>query len=893
MCATGLLSVLSLLGAAVGVSHPVYDYGVARMEPARHEAAVQRVMAMSEAEMLSLVPETPYARFCECPNCFGGVQGDNVLRWSVDRPAELTCRFCGTVVWPNPRYPDDQVMEGKNRLGETVRFRFYLHPQKQTRHFFAAHALMYRRAWLLNQCRLLGIAYQATGKEEYARRVALVLDKIATVYPHYPVIANGNGRHRDFLFARSQEAPYPWDGGRWGWHYPADEVPADVLTLFDLVCDSAAMQALSAERGYDVRARVVNDFFRPTVEAVRKAPRHISNYVAYLGNIAALGRVIGEPEWVHWAVRWIGANLEAGCFYDGCWHESPSYHYMTMAGIRSCFDRVRGYSDPPGYTPPADSARLENLDPEKAFPFYAKALRAYAPLDLPDGSSTPVHDTWAGQRAPGSRPRQQSVSALAPGFGHASLGRGAGEHQLLAQLHFSGDYGHHHRDSLNLTLFAKGREMFSDIGYTWTRLRGWTTSTLSHNTVVVDRQEQGGRQTDGDLLWFFPDTAGVAVVEADGRRAYSGIAGLDVYRRLLVMVPVSEEDAYLVDLFRVRGGTTHDWMLHGDASREMAAVCRPQPVVPVETMLAEGETWLEPQLSHQAMNPYGVLREMRAVRTDGPTEVTFTYTDDPRRGVRTHLLGSSGTEVFLGKSPTVRQAGRGASGDNRKVFDQWMPQLIVRRRGEAPLSSLFAAVHQPFAGTPFLSEVRPLPIEPADGAAALQVRHGNCVDTILSTLDMPPYPERTADGVRLRGRLGIVRRQQGRVSHAWLFEGESLSAGDFRLAPDRGFLSGSILAAMRKAAGAAEDAFLTDALLPEGDRLRGVWMVVTHGGGVRHAYCVERVEPREGGSVVVLTHDHGLTVDGETTREVFFPQRTFAGRNTFVIPLAAWAGAPR
>ena len=98
---------------------------------------------------------------------------------------------------------------------------------------------------------------------------------------------------------------------------------------------------------------------------------------------------------------------------------------------------------------------------------------------------------------------------------------------MQAQLHFSGAYGHAHLDNLNLTLWARGREMLCDLGYNHTQLRRWNSSTLGHNLVVVDRQEQISRNSDGDLLAFFPNTGGVSMVEADGRRAYANIDGLD------------------------------------------------------------------------------------------------------------------------------------------------------------------------------------------------------------------------------------------------------------------------------------------------------------------------------------------------------------------------------
>jgi len=48
----------------------------------RLAAAVQPVLALSEAEMLALIPERAGVRFVGCPNCDGGTQ-ENQLGWTI------------------------------------------------------------------------------------------------------------------------------------------------------------------------------------------------------------------------------------------------------------------------------------------------------------------------------------------------------------------------------------------------------------------------------------------------------------------------------------------------------------------------------------------------------------------------------------------------------------------------------------------------------------------------------------------------------------------------------------------------------------------------------------------------------------------------------------------
>ena len=106
------LLVIAIPCAGQSIEHPVLKHGINPAEAASYERAVERVMAMSEEEMLSYIPDKPFCCFCYCPNCYGGSQGAGIFKWSIDQSDKLTCKYCG-MVFPNDQYPDDQIMEGK------------------------------------------------------------------------------------------------------------------------------------------------------------------------------------------------------------------------------------------------------------------------------------------------------------------------------------------------------------------------------------------------------------------------------------------------------------------------------------------------------------------------------------------------------------------------------------------------------------------------------------------------------------------------------------------------------------------------------------------------------------------------------------------------------------
>ena len=264
-------------GQAVGLKHPVLKHDLDPARAAEYQRAVARVMAMSEEEMLAFVPDRPFCRFCYCPHCHAGYPGDT-FTWTVERPNELQCKQCGTT-YPNAAYPDDQVMTGPNALGESFSYPFQVDKQTGIRIFLPAHLLMHRRNWIVGQCRALGIAYQVTKKPEYACRAALILDRIAQVYPHYPVMDQWI---TTFYIRKSQQPPYPSAGGKWG-RWAEDELPGGVPEAYDLVYDSPEFDRLSGQRGYDVRERFEKDFlkacfayedtFGPEINAGNIAPR--------------------------------------------------------------------------------------------------------------------------------------------------------------------------------------------------------------------------------------------------------------------------------------------------------------------------------------------------------------------------------------------------------------------------------------------------------------------------------------------------------------------------------------------------------------------------------------------------------------------------------------------
>ncbi|MCA9133366.1 MAG: heparinase II/III family protein, partial [Planctomycetales bacterium] len=549
--------------------------------------ATAHVRELSEEALRAMVPQQSGLQYVDCPNCTAGNQ-ERQLSWDPAEPNKVTCDYCGHG-YPSEKYPMSESLTVHNPRGELVSFPYWENAEGY-RHFFQARRDDEVRKYLASRTSDLAKLYVATQDKAHARRAAVILDQFAQVFP-------GWCYHFDYPFRQKEiydgdVSPDQFLAGyrtaRWTW-WAYSDIPQPLVEAFDWVRDSGALEELSQELGVDVAKRIEQDLFRNAAEQVLANPEPLTNMSpnAWI-SLIKLGRVLGEPHYVHEPVRRLKALLESKFLYDGMWYEgAPSYARMTVGGLQGVLDVLEGYSDPAGYVDPQDGSRFEQLDATQISPILSRARTTLEQMVLPNGRLVPVHDTWAENRL--NRGTEATKPYLIPALGHACLGGGSGANQTQFHLTWSGGYGHSHADNLSLLLFAQGREMLSDLGYSHTAYRSWTLATAAHNTVVIDGQNQsmGGVQSpsDGRLLLCELQDPQVQVVSADGSRAYEGLA--KTYRRTLVVVDAGQGQRYAVDVFDVLGGQTHDYFLHGDADQP-TSLTTTLPLAPLATLLPPG-----------------------------------------------------------------------------------------------------------------------------------------------------------------------------------------------------------------------------------------------------------------------------------------------------------------
>ena len=266
-------------------------------------------------------------------------------------------------------------------------------------------------------------------------------------------------------------------------------------------------------------------------------------------------------------------------------------------------------------------------------------------------------------------------------------------------LDYDSGGGHGHADGMNLGLFAKGFDLLPEFGYPPVQFGGWGsprarwyTMTAAHNTVVVDgaNTAAGAGET---TLWT--DGEHLKAIRASGPAMNGG----NRYERTAVLVDVSPEAFYVVDVFRVAGGTDHTKFVHSHFGEATATGLELEPA-----------------------EDYGHGTQMRNFRVD----------PNPKPGWRVdwavedrYRLLPEGAQVRLRYTDLTRGAKAGlaeawiVAGIFDSTQEDWIPRVFVRRQapeGEA-LESTFVAVIEPYETEPTVVGIERIALQIPDGAA--------------------------------------------------------------------------------------------------------------------------------------------------------------------------------
>ncbi len=330
--------------------------------------------------------------------------------------------------------------------------------------------------------------------------------------------------------------------------------------------------------------------------------------------------------------------------------------------------------------------------------------------------------------------------------GYVALKRETGDNRLYAGLNaLAPGSGHSHADRLSLITYSRDRMLSGEkrTRYDDAEQRTYSGASYAHNTVTVDERSQvHGDKLTGDQIpriEAFVDMPAVQVAEVRGDHVYPETR---VYRRLLCQF-----DEYLVDIFRVEGGRTHDWFFHGVGDRPVVSI-------PLEE---------RPQFEPASYVCRGAPAYATGA-TDDPFSVTWRIPADPeaeldgrRRDVFSRVMLAGFPNQGVNILSTYPNPGRYS--------------LMVRHAGA---THAFVAVHEAYFDEPVAAQVRALP---GSSAAAVEVTHA---DGSRRTV---VYGRGGAEtGIGLRGRMGMIDLDaRGRLRGLALLQGRELRYQGVRL----------------------------------------------------------------------------------------------------------------
>jgi hypothetical protein len=847
------------------------------------------------------------------------VSGDTGWSWNSSNPNQITSTPSGTV-FPNGTYTVlTQAVTVMN--GSTVQAPYYLRAGSTTAKSLVFNLIAHnQRSKLRSDLNALAPAYMLSGathaarNQNYARRIAIALLDWSRHFPNYTVTGKNSATFINtgpsYILGSDLQRASDHNGLAHEW---AD----DELLAFDAIHDSPALTNLSVELGFDVRGYIkTNLFFNEGDFIVYHVPPEVatdSNLSGPFTVLALVARVLNRPDYIEWMDRYLGITVREKIRRDGALSEGMGYSIGYINENENAATYTRDYFT----VRPADTPQLQAISNRAGI--YVKTLTygqaQWRDMALPNGQLPSFGDTSFNNTFSA---RNTGISKLLPAYGALALGAGSGSQSVQLHQICSGDNNHMRSDTTAFTLWAFGNEMLGNVRYhNGTPGRNFTEQILAYNAVTIDRNDMSSPSANtygnSDLTLYEAGNNGLAVTEIDGQRAYSNEASR--YQRIMLLNTFDLARPYVVDVFRVTGGTIHDYVLHGSIRYDQTYECSFPLVTNTATypMLEPGETWVEPTSSGSSFEYYGFWRNVNSNTAPGDFQITYRDVSASNRDLRlwmttdplTYHPSTNNYQLFLGRTP-VPSRSNGEPAD-WWVNGLWRPSSIIRKRiVSGTQQNLFVSVIEPMNnGVSTIANVERLPMNgSALESCALKITFTDGrVDTYVVNLRNPQVAGANTGSATvfttngqyvLSGRIGLVSDGPA-GKRAWLVNGASFTYPGGSYAPTNLYYSGTIVGETRKLTGGSNDAFITTSPLPVGTALRGKQLSLMFGTlsgsgttGISEMFQIDQVILTNSQYHIVFTNDHQLEItNGIASVEQMGPLRTFTGSNQFEIAMSA------
>ncbi len=223
------------------------------------------------------------------------------------------------------------------------------------------------------------------------------------------------------------------------------------------------------------------------------------------------------------------------------------------------------------------------------------------------------------------------------------------------------------------------------------------------------------------------------------------------------MIETPEDQNYLVDFFRVRGGKIHQYAFNSNGT--LVSVNPSQPLPKQTKLSAEWGLWLKNPRDVVPFKPHTFTWQFRKTNFDLMLLNTLDSVD----------------RIIIADAPGWRRGSSKSALDTAPI-----QQILAEKRADKPLTTQYAAVMVPYMTekSPVVS-ARLLENDCRTGAMAVEVRFENRTDYIISTRDQQL---RTYGPVTAAGQFALVSvDNQGRILQAYLLAGTELACGQTKI----------------------------------------------------------------------------------------------------------------
>ncbi|MBI3947673.1 MAG: heparinase II/III family protein, partial [Armatimonadetes bacterium] len=639
---------------------------------ARQSTAVARArpwLAKSDDELWEMITSQELPRDIHtnkdvgCPKCGDGIFRFGNYPWERAGEWKLKCPNCGEAYPKNAfrayyrtaldergcfrrgRGDPSLLVNAEHPDPEDPLHKLYvddgygLYDEKGNRHRFVAYYNSWVH-WAEIRSALISLAqaYTLTSDPRYAHKVAVLLDRIADVYPEMdfmPLHTLGfEHSHGGGGKGRIQGAIWEADATtRMARHYDDifDGIQGDEA-LVRFCSEKARKHGLGDKGSVAAIARHIEDHLLleilASVKDGRISPNLGGRKVCTVTTATALDRGKETESWLDWifdpgfpngqSLTWL---LTEGVDREGMGGECGSYGLGWTRRMARFPDLLAAYPDYRKHDLRAEFPKLKQcflVEPrlmclDAAFPnigdggatgswqrvgsaeMFALGYRLYrdpqlAALAWRYAGAEPAAlrtDTDIFEKDPDALANEIArVAKTEPftlksdhlgGYGQAVLQTEQPENGRALWIHYGYAKGHWHADCLGIGLYAHNVDMLPDLGYP--EYTGAWPQRFAWTSQTISHNTlfvNETRSKTGGKLALFAVQPPLRVMEVASASAYPD---LKTYRRAVALVDVSDTASYVLDVFRARGGRNHRLSYHGPAQTAQVAglTLVPQP----------------------------------------------------------------------------------------------------------------------------------------------------------------------------------------------------------------------------------------------------------------------------------------------------------------------------